>query len=74
MTELDEEGLPQRDYQSTSYVAGFEAAPDFMVRVRQEAIRRRMAAALLLVPSSRGLRLLPDHDPVGGVRRGRCRS
>jgi hypothetical protein len=48
-TELDEEGLPQRDYQSTSYVAGFEAAPDFMVRVRQEAIRRRMAAALLLV-------------------------
>jgi hypothetical protein len=38
-----------RDYQSTSYVAGFEAAPDFMVRVRQEAIRRRMAAAHVVV-------------------------
>lgn len=48
-TTVDEEGLPQRDYQSTSYVAGFEEAPDFMVRVRQEALRRRMAAALVLV-------------------------
>ena len=48
-TTTDEEGLPLRDYQSTSYVAGFEAAADFMVRVRQEAIRRRMAAAWLVV-------------------------
>ena len=48
-TSLDEEGLPIRDYQSTSYVAGFERAPQFMVRVRQEAIRRRMASALLVV-------------------------
>ncbi len=48
-TITDEEGLPIRDYQSTSYVAGFEEAPDFMVRVRQEAIRRRMGAARLLV-------------------------
>jgi hypothetical protein len=48
-TTTDEEGLPMRDYQSTSYVAGFEEAADFMVRVRQEAIRRRMAAALLVV-------------------------
>ncbi|HLH53828.1 MAG TPA: ISKra4 family transposase [Verrucomicrobiae bacterium] len=48
-TTTDEEGLPLRDYQSTSYVAGFEEAADFMVRVRQEAIRRRMAAALLVV-------------------------
>jgi hypothetical protein len=48
-TTLDEEGLPVRDYQYTSYVAGFEEAADFMVRVRQEAIRRRMAAALLVV-------------------------
>lgn len=46
-TTTNEEGLPVRDYQSTSYVAGFEEAADFMVRVRQEAIRRRMAAALL---------------------------
>jgi hypothetical protein len=48
-TTTDEEGLPMRDYQSTSYVASFEEAADFMVRVRQEAIRRRMAAALLVV-------------------------
>ncbi len=48
-TTTDEEGLPVRDYQSTSYVASFEEASDFMVRVRQEAIRRRMAAALLVV-------------------------
>ena len=48
-TLLDQEGLPMRDYQSTSYVAGFEEAADFMVRVRQEGIRRRMAAALVLV-------------------------
>lgn len=48
-TTTDEKGLPVRDYQSTSYVAGFEEAADFMVRVRQEAIRRRMAAALLVV-------------------------
>jgi len=48
-TTLDAEGMPLRDYQSTSHVAGFETASDFMVRVRQEAIRRRLAAALLLV-------------------------
>ena len=48
-TTTDEEGLPVRDYQSTSYVAGFEEAADFMVRVRQEAIRRRLGAALLVV-------------------------
>ncbi len=48
-TTTDEAGLPVRDYQSTSYVAGFEEAADFMVRVRQEALRRRMGAALLVV-------------------------
>ena len=48
-TTTDEEGLPMRDYQSTSYVAGFQEAADFMVRVRQEAIRRRMGSALLVV-------------------------
>ncbi len=48
-TTTDEEGLPLRDYQSTSYVAGFEEAADFMVRARQEALRRRMGAALVVV-------------------------
>ena len=48
-TTTDEEGLPLRDYQSTSYVAGFQEAADFMVRVRHEALRRRLGAAQLLV-------------------------
>ncbi len=48
-TTVDEEGLPLRDYQSSTYVAGFEVAADFMVRVRREAIRRRMSAADLVV-------------------------
>lgn len=48
-TAIDDQGLPVRDYQSTSYVADFDPASQFMVRVRHEAIRRRMAAALLIV-------------------------
>ena len=48
-TTVDEEGLPLRDFESSSYVAGFEEAADFMVRARQEALRRRLSAALLSV-------------------------
>jgi hypothetical protein len=48
-TTVDEQGLPLRDFQSSSYVAGFEEAADFMVRARREALRRRLAAALLSV-------------------------
>ncbi len=36
-TTTEAESLPIRDYQSTSYAAGFVRAADFMVRVRQEA-------------------------------------
>jgi hypothetical protein len=60
-TTTDEEGLPVRDYQSTSYVAGFEEAADFMVRFRREAIRRRMAAALLLVLLGDGAHWIWEH-------------
>jgi hypothetical protein len=60
-TTTDEEGLPVRDYQSTSYVAGFEEAADFMVRFRQEAIRRRMAAALLFVLLGDGAHWIWEH-------------
>jgi len=60
-TTTDEEGLPLRDYQSTSYVAGFEEAVDFMVRVRQEAIRRRMAAALVVVLLGDGALWIWEH-------------
>lgn len=48
-TTVDEEGLPVRDYQSSTYVAGFEVAKEFMVRVRWEAIRRRMSSADVVV-------------------------
>ena len=48
-TTWDEAGQPLRDYQTTSYVASFAPTDEFMVQLRQEAIRRRMAAARLLV-------------------------
>ena len=48
-TTWDEAGQPLRDYQTTSYVASFAPADEFMVLFRQEAIRRRIAAALVLV-------------------------
>ena len=39
-TKCDEEGLPQRDYGSTTYVGSFETAEAFGRRVRHEAQRR----------------------------------
>ena len=48
-TTVDEQDLPLRDFESSSYVAGFEEAADFMVRARREALRRRLSAALLSV-------------------------
>jgi len=48
-TKTDEEGLPMRDHQSTTYVGGFEAAPDFGTRVRTEALRRGLGGAAQLV-------------------------
>lgn len=48
-TKTDEEGLPVRDHQSTTYVGGFEAAPDFGTRVRDEARRRGLGRAAKVV-------------------------
>jgi hypothetical protein len=39
-TTCDPEGLPLRDYASTTYVGSFEPAPDFGARIRAEALRR----------------------------------
>ncbi|MGP8236219.1 MAG: ISKra4 family transposase [Limisphaerales bacterium] len=39
-TKWDEQGLPQRDYNSTTYVGSFESAEAFGLRVRREAQRR----------------------------------
>ncbi len=48
-TRCDEEGLPQRDYASTSSVGSFEAAETFGLRVRDEARRRGLGIARRVV-------------------------
>lgn len=45
----DAEGHPLRDPFSTTYVANFQPAEDFGLRLRQEAFRRGMAAAQEIV-------------------------
>jgi hypothetical protein len=44
-TKTDEEGLPVRDFESTSYVGSFDSAEAFGLRVRQESQRRGIARA-----------------------------
>jgi hypothetical protein len=48
-TRTDEEGQPVRDYQSTTYVGGFEKAEDFGGRLRRETLRRGLGRALKVV-------------------------
>ena len=48
-TRTDEEGQPMRDYHSTTYVAGFETAPEFGGRIRDEARRRELGRAKQVV-------------------------
>lgn len=48
-TQTDEEGLPVRDHQSTTYVGSFEAAADFGSRIRAEARRRGLGRAAKVV-------------------------
>lgn len=44
-TKRDAEGNPVRDYQSTTYVGGFEPAHEFGARLRAEAFRRGLGRA-----------------------------
>lgn len=44
-TRCDEEGRPERDYQSTTYVGSFEPAAQFGARIRAEAFRRGFGRA-----------------------------
>lgn len=44
-TKCDEQGLPQRDYNSTTYVGSFESAEAFGLRARREAQRRGLGRA-----------------------------
>lgn len=48
-TQTDADGLPVRDHASTTYVGGFERAPDFGLRVRAEARRRGLGQAAKVV-------------------------
>ncbi len=44
-TRTDEQGLPVRDHESTTYVGSFESAPDFGARLLAEARRRGLGRA-----------------------------
>lgn len=47
--QVDEEGYPLRDADSTSYIASFESSDEFGSQMRQEAIRRGMAYATQMI-------------------------
>jgi len=53
-TKTDEEGLPVRDYASTSYLVSFVEASEFGSLLRQEALRRGMGRADRVVVISDG--------------------
>jgi len=53
-TKTDEEGLPVRDYASTSYLVSFVEAAEFGSLLRQEALRRGMGRADRVVVISDG--------------------
>lgn len=56
--ELDDQGRPQRDHQSTTYLAGFESPSDFGIGLRREALRRGMGSVeqvVVLVDGAPGL-------------------
>jgi hypothetical protein len=48
-TRCDEQGHPERDFSSTTYVGGFESAEAFGLRVRAEAQRRGIGRAQKVV-------------------------
>lgn len=60
----DEEGRPMRDYDSTTYLSGFQSPSDFGIGLRREAIRRGVFMAtevVLLIDGATGLEKL-GHD------------
>jgi hypothetical protein len=48
-TTTDDEGLPMRDHESTSYIGSFDSAQEFGALLRAEAIRRGLGRALQVV-------------------------
>jgi hypothetical protein len=65
--ERDDEGNPQRDYASTTYVSSFDAVDDFGIWLRREALRRGLGGAqqtVLLIDGASGLEKLgKDYFP-----------
>jgi len=65
--QLDDQGRPMRDYESTTYLAGFESPSDFGIGLRHEAIRRGMGGVdqvIFLVDGALGLEKMGhDHFP-----------
>lgn len=60
----DENGLPMRDHQSTTYLSGIESPSDFGIGLRREAIRRGLydtKELVLLVDGATGLEKM-GHD------------
>lgn len=60
-TGLDQEGLPLRDHNSTTYLSGFLSPSDFGVGLRREAIRRGLTPgkqSVLLIDGASGLEKL----------------
>ena len=56
--QLDNQGRPLRDHQSTTYLAGFESPSDFGIGLRREALRRGMGSVnevVVLVDGALGL-------------------
>jgi hypothetical protein len=57
----DEQGLPMRDHESSTYLSGFESPSDFGIGLRREAIRRGLFTAreiVFLVDGAPGLEKL----------------
>ncbi len=62
-TKTDDDGLPVRDHQSTSYLVSFDPSADFGSQLRQEALRRGMARAevtAVLSDGASGLRKVAE--------------
>ena len=63
--QVDDQGHPVRDWDSTTYVSGFKPSDEFGPCLRQEAIRRGMgsvAEVVLLIDGAQGLEYLGNNN------------
>ncbi len=69
--EVDDEGHPVRDWESTTYVSSFKPIEDFGPLLRQEGLRRGMATAkkiVLLIDGASGLENMGRQNFKGCVQ------